>query len=148
MWKERVMVPLPVTPDVNTRLAGGVMHPTFSFAYCDKDSASQDSNPRKTLQLLEGESTEQAAIPPSNTGSSLALKGESGTRHFLGSCTPAQWLWSPEKRYIQAPVHAPRTISVVYSWVLNTQNFNRRSISTPIQTNLGQFPLRGRRYRF
>lgn len=44
---------------------------------------SQGSNPRNSLQgcSLEGESTEQAPIPPDDVGSSLTPKGESWTEH-------------------------------------------------------------------
>lgn len=74
---------VPPSLDVNTHLGCGVTHPTFSFVSCDEDSCLPGQQPKKESSgcSLEGERTEQAAIPPNNIGSSLALNIESWTHH-------------------------------------------------------------------
>lgn len=53
---------VPPSVDVNTHLGCGVMHPAFSFAYCDEDSHLPGKQPKKqsTGCPLKGESAEQA----------------------------------------------------------------------------------------
>lgn len=139
---------VPPSLDVNTRLGCGVTHPTFSFVSCDEDSCLPGQEPKKEFSgcSLEGERTEQAAVPPNNIGSSLALNIESWTHH----ATVPVFLPHSSVVMITGEEYSPCSYS--YFCILPDDYIILRISTegvekTPTQINLGQFPPGGGKAR-